>query len=64
MVKSYTCFIHRPERDEPNLLAVTCADAERAMVHAERAAKEWDDWRVIEVFEGERRVAVRERGDS
>jgi hypothetical protein len=61
MIKSYTCFIHRPDKNAPNLLAVTCADVNRAMLHAERAASEWDDWRIIEVFEGERRVAVRER---
>ena len=60
-MKSYTCFIHRPDKSVPTFLAVTCVGADRAMVHAERAASEWDDWRIIEVFECERRVAVRER---
>jgi len=62
MLKSYTCFIHRPHKTVPNFVAVACADAERAMIQAERAAAEWRDWRIIEVFEGDRRVALRERG--
>jgi hypothetical protein len=58
---SYSCLIHRPSKAAPAFIAVTCTDADRAMVHAERAASEWADWRRIEVFLGERRVAVRER---
>lgn len=57
----YTCFIHRPHKSVPNFLAVSCEGAERALFHAERAAEEWPDWSSIEVYEGERRVALRER---
>lgn len=64
MVNSYTCYIHRPMESAPNLVAVTCEDEERALVHAERAAaEEAGDWRLIEVFLGPRRVAIRERAE-
>lgn len=64
MINSYTCVIHRPPAVPPNQLAVTCEGAERAMLHAERAAAECDDWQRIEVFLGSRRVAVREREEG
>ena len=64
MIKNYSCFIHRPQKSVPNFLAVTCAGADRALVHAERVASEWNDWWVIEIYEGDRRVVKRERGFS
>ena len=64
MIRSYTCLIHRPDSSAPNFLAVSCLSPERALVHAERAAAEWDDWRRIEVFLGMQQVAVRERDEA
>lgn len=61
MTYAYTCIIHSPSEAVPASVAVACADAERAMVHAERAAAQMDDWGRIEVFLGQRIVAVRER---
>ncbi len=60
-VKNYSCYIHGPKRATPALVAVTCEGAERAMIHAERAADALPDWWVIEVYEGPRRVAYRSR---